>query len=345
MTLNTPWGNTPTKFFFNLTPDLILNAVERLGYRCTGRCLTLNSMENRVYDVELDLDDSTLPKNSPERFVIVKFYRPGRWTKEQIQDEHDFLTDLVSNDIPVVAPIANAQLTTLHYDEVLDLFYTLFPKIGGRSPDELDDEMCERVGRLLARMHGIGSTRIAKNRIKVNPQTYGLDNLKWLIDSNTLPSEHRDRYQKVVESICNKTDSWFSQAKQQRIHGDCHLGNLLWGAHGFFWVDFDDMVIGPPVQDLWLLVPGRDEYAQRKMRSVLRGYEMMAPFDRKTLRLIEPLRALRFVHFAAWIGKRWEDPSFPKGFPQFATSRWWQEQIRDLEEELSLIDEDPWQNL
>lgn len=339
---STPWGSGATQHFFTLTPDHILRAVEASGLRCTGRCLPLNSMENRVYEVELDLDDPSAVRNPSDRFVVVKFYRPGRWSKEQIQDEHNFLFDLEEADIPVVAPKRDADGVSVYLFDELQLLYCIFPKIGGRSPDELDDEQSERIGRLLARMHGIGALKDAPHRVRLNTQTYGVDNLKWLVDSGTLPAEERDRFSRVVENICRISEPWFTAAKSQRIHGDGHLGNLLWGSHGPFWVDFDDMVVGPPVQDLWLMVPGRDDWAKGKMRAVLRGYEMMKPFDRTTLRLIEPLRALRFVHFAAWIGKRWEDPSFPRGFPNYGTPRWWQEQTRDLEEQLAVMQENPW---
>lgn len=342
MSQQTPWGSGATKHFFQLTPETILTAVERTGIRCTGRCLAMNSMENRVYEVEREIDDISKVRSPSDRFVIVKFYRPGRWTQKQIHQEHSFLLDLVDADIPVVAPLQNEDGQTLYEYPELGLFYTVFPKVGGRSPDELDDEQNERVGRLLARMHGIGTIKDAPDRIRLTPETYGIDNLKWLVDSKTIPEDARRRYQSAVETICSVSTPWFSQAKMQRIHGDCHLGNLLWGTQGPFWVDFDDMVIGPPIQDIWLMIPGRDEWAKQKMRAVLKGYEMMRPLDRMTLRLIEPLRALRFVHFAAWIGKRWEDPSFPRGFPNYGTPRWWQEQIRDLEEQVSVIQENPW---
>lgn len=332
-----PWGNQATKHFFSLTPEHILSAVERFGLRCTGRCLALNSMENRVYEVEIEVDDPKLLRSPADRFVIIKFYRPGRWTWDQIQDEHDFLLDLVEADIPVVSPKQRDDGHSVFTDEELGLMYAIFPKVGGRSPDELDDEQCERVGRLLARLHAVGAIHTAEHRLRIDPEIYGINNLKWLIDSGTLPPDVLPRYQKAVESICKVSAPWFSAASYQRIHGDCHLGNLLWSDQGPFWVDFDDMVIGPPVQDLWLMIPGRDEFAQRKLQLVLNGYEMMKPFDRQTLRLIEPLRALRFVHFSAWIGKRWDDPSFQRAFPQYGTPRYWAEQTRDLEEQVQLL--------
>jgi Ser/Thr protein kinase RdoA (MazF antagonist) len=337
--LTNPWGSKATQHFFALTPGHILDAVERAGFHCTGRCLALNSMENRVYEVEIEVDDPRALRSPSDRFVIVKFYRPGRWSWDQIQDEHDFLFDLVDADIPVVAPKQRDDGHSIFEDEHLGLMYTLFPKIGGRSPDELDDESCQRVGRLLARMHGIGAIKPADHRIRLSTESYGVSNLKWLIDSGSIPVDIRSRYQKAVESICDMTAPWFAAARLQRIHGDCHLGNLLWGANGPFWVDFDDMVMGPPVQDLWLMIPGRDDEAQRKLNLTIAAYETMRPFDRETLRLIEPLRALRFVHFAAWIGRRWEDPSFSRAFPQFGSSRWWGEQLLDMEEQQLIIRE------
>jgi Ser/Thr protein kinase RdoA (MazF antagonist) len=343
---STPWGQGKTQHFFSLTPDHVLDAVEQAGFICTGRSQALGSMENRVYEVEVERPQDFKIRSPSDRFVIVKFYRPGRWSREAILDEHAFLRDLEESDIPVIAPLQNnqqdAQGETLYIDKSLGLLFTLFPKMGGRSPDELSHENAERIGRLIARMHSVGSTKKADHRIHLTPQTYGLDNLKWLIDSGTVPMEISSRYKTVVETICTLSEPWFSATASHRIHGDAHLGNLLWGQDGPYWVDFDDMVVGPPVQDLWLMVPGRDEWAQASMRAVLKGYELLRPFDRSSLRLIEVLRALRFVHFSAWIGKRWEDPSFPKGFPQYGTPRYWQEQLRDLEEQLVSIRENPW---
>jgi Ser/Thr protein kinase RdoA (MazF antagonist) len=333
---NTPWGGS-TLHFFSLTPEHILDAVESVGYQCTGRCLALNSMENRVYEVEIELPEHHKILSPSERFVIVKFYRPGRWSRPQIQDEHDFLFNLTEADIPVVSPIVDSEGNSIFEDVKLKLFYAIFPKIGGRSPDELDESQCERVGRLLARMHSTGSLRTAKNRIHLSPETYGINNLSWLHTSGLIPLNYLERYRRAVEKICEISSPWFKDCDAIRIHGDCHLGNLIWGHDGPFWVDFDDMVTGPPVQDLWLMLPGRDDGIHHRFRKMIQAYEVMRPFDQRSIRLIEPLRALRFVHFAAWIAKRWDDPSFPRAFPQFGSDRWWAEQTRDLEEQLRII--------
>lgn len=336
MSTQSAWGDESTKFFHELTPDRILDAVERsLGVRCTGRAMALNSMENRVYELELELDE--LPRNPSARFRIAKFYRPGRWSETQIREEHQFLADLQELEIPAVAPLPFVDGDTLHRLPDVGLWYAVFPKIGGRSPDELSDEQLAQVGRLLARMHNVGASRPAPHRIALTPETYGLANLRYLVGSNALPPELRTSFVTTVESICALTAPWFAAAGQQRIHGDCHLGNLLSGREGLFFVDFDDMVRGPAVQDLWLLVPGRDEEAQRQLQVMIAAYEMMRPFDRRSLRLIEALRALRFVHFSAWIAKRWQDPAFPRAFPHFGSERYWGEQLADLREQLGLL--------
>ncbi len=332
---NFAWGNTETEFFLELTPDKILNAVESAGFICTGRTLQLNSMENRVYEVEIEVTGEV--KSVSERYKIVKFYRPGRWSKEQISEEHQFLLDLIDYDIPVIAPIKFPDGDTINKLPEIDLFFSIFPKAGGRIPDELNDDQLIRVGRLLARLHNVGATKQAEHRISLDTETYGFNNLDYLLDADVLPDVIRDSYTDIVESICNITCPWFDEADVQRIHGDCHLGNLIWSDSGLLLVDFDDMVTGPCVQDIWLLVPGRDDYAKEKLSIILKGYEEMRNFDRSTLRLIEPLRALRMVHFNAWISKRWQDQAFPRAFPEFGTEKYWQEQHQALHEQLEII--------
>jgi Ser/Thr protein kinase RdoA (MazF antagonist) len=332
------WGAKETEYFYALTPHKILDAVEHFGFRCTGRSLALNSMENRVYDVEIDIEDEKLPPNSPERFRIIKFYRPGRWSKEQIQEEHSFLFDLVENEIPAVAPIKTEDGTSIFELPEINIFCAVFPKVGGRNPDELTDDQIPLVGRLLARLHNIGGIKNAEHRIQLTPETYGLQSLDYLLDNEILPEHLENRYADVVEDICEACSEDFARVEYQRIHGDCHLGNLLSGKQGLFWVDFDDMVRGPCVQDLWLMFPSRDEFSQEQLKKLIAAYEQMRPFDHKSLRLIEPLRALRMIHFNAWIAKRWEDPAFKNTFVEFGTEKFWNEQIISLDEQLAFID-------
>ncbi len=337
-------------FFFELTPERVLAAVESSGLVCTGRCLTLNSFENRVYDVELESEvfpeglqhGQGLSEESSASVLkldrrIVKFYRPGRWTEPQILEEHQFLMDLNEQEIPAIAPLRFTDGKTLHQIPGSEIYYSIFPKVGGRAPDELSEDQLRQVGRLLARIHNVGASRVAQFRPSLTPELYGISNLEFLVRGGWIPMEFESRYQAVVREICTQIEPWFSSSQYQRVHGDCHLGNLLWNTSGSFFLDFDDMVNAPPVQDLWLIVPGRDAEAVHQRNVLLEGYEDFRDFDRRTLRLIEPLRAMRIINYSAWIAKRWDDPVFPKTFPQFQTHQYWSRELDDLERLLQLI--------
>jgi Ser/Thr protein kinase RdoA (MazF antagonist) len=329
------WGNSTTQYFFALTPDRVLEAVETAGILCTGRCQALNSFENRVYDVEIEMDGRPATPSANHR--VVKFYRPGRWSKEQILEEHEFLRDLEAAEVPAVAPLPFPDGETLRTLES-GIHYCLFPKVGGRAPDELDRESLKRVGRLLARVHQVGRAKQAAHRIALTPDTYGIANLEFLLEKNLIPDEFRDRYEKAARDLCATVAPWFAETRAQRVHGDCHLGNLLFnpslGAGGWYFVDFDDMLVAPPVQDLWLLLPDRD---RQKLEVLLEGYEEIGDFDRTSLRLIEPLRALRFIHYTGWVARRWDDPAFPQAFPQFGSYRYWKDETEDLERQWNRI--------
>lgn len=327
-----------TKYFYELTPDKVLEGVERFGVRCTGRVLQLNSMENRVFEVEIEVDDDQV-KTPADRFRVVKFYRPGRWTIDQIQEEHKFLLDLEKAEVPVVAPVKTEQGETVLELPEVGIWSALYPKVGGRIPDEFSDEGYRQLGRLLARLHTVGAKSQAEHRIRLTPAVYGIANLKFLIDSKIVPADLAPAYRSTVEAICSMIEPWFETRMYSRIHGDCHIGNVLQRGEYYFLVDFDDMVIGPPVQDLWLLLPGRDQAARNKLEQMLSGYELFREFDRSTIRLIEPLRALRLIHYTAWIAKRWSDPAFPRAFPHFNTPNYWNQHLNDLREQLQIISE------
>jgi Ser/Thr protein kinase RdoA (MazF antagonist) len=333
------WGSAETRFFYELTPDRILDAVESCGLRTTGRCMALNSMENRVYQVEVEVDGE--PENPSDAFRVVKFYRPGRWSREQILEEHRFLLDLVEAEIPVVAPSVFPDGETLARLPDVEIYAAVFPRQGGRIPDELGDPELERLGRLLARLHSVGATRQAEHRIRLDPETYGRRSLAYLAESDALKEPIASRYASLVGSICDTAGPWFEGVSYQRIHGDCHLGNVLWGMDGPFLVDFDDMVVGPPVQDLWLVTGGDDAEGMRKREVFLAAYEEFRDLDRGTLRLIEPLRALRMVHFSAWIARRYDDPAFRRIFPDFGSERYWFEEIEALQECLARMHSGP----
>ncbi len=326
-----------TKYFYELTPDRILRAVELFGVKCTGRVIQLNSMENRVYEVEVEVEGEI--KSPSDKFRIIKFYRPGRWSKEQILEEHTFLLDLERGELPAVAPLRESNGETLLTDKEINIFFAVFPKRGGRSPDELTPDQAQQIGRLIARVHLVGASRETNARLHLSPQVYGRDNLKYLVGSGALPPDLIPAYSNIVNHICEVSEQLFQPVKSQRIHGDCHFGNVLWGRDGAFLVDFDDMVRGPAVQDLWLLIGGRDQNAVQTMEHVLEGYEQLRHFNRSELLLVEPLRALRFIHFSAWIARRWNDPAFQRVFPQFGTPAYWNEQVADLRDQLAVIQE------
>jgi Ser/Thr protein kinase RdoA (MazF antagonist) len=331
------WGDELTRYFHDLSPDKVLDIAERFGVRCTGRSLQLNSMENRVYQIEIEIDDSDIPVNHPERYRIIKFYRPGRWSYGQIREEHLFLQDLVEVEYPVVAPVLIAEDETIYTDEETGLYVSMFPRIGGRNVDELQESQLAIVGRLLARLHLVGKKRPHAHRLSLDIETYGDSNLDLILSLEVLPKEIETIYIDLVEDLLDLIDPLLEGVFTQRIHGDCHLGNLLDGAQGLFWVDFDDTVMGPPVQDIWLVESGRDEYSKRRLDSLLAAYETFQPFDYSTLKLIEPLRTLRLIHFSAWIGKRYQDGSFKRAYPEYGSPEYWQDQIVTLREQAELI--------
>jgi Ser/Thr protein kinase RdoA (MazF antagonist) len=314
-----------TELFTRLTPDWVLRAVEVGGYRATGHCSALNSLENRVYDVRLE-DGS---------HVVAKFYRPGRWSREAILDEHRFLFDLEAAEIPVCVPRAFSSGATLH--EVEGIWYAVWPRTGGRAPDELSDEQIEMLGRLLARVHNVGAARSAAHRRRLGSETFVREPLRFLQQSGALPQACARRYAAAAEQVARLYDAWSEGVPVHRIHGDCHLGNLLRGDAGFFFLDFDDFVVGPAVQDVWMLLPGRDLEGARQREKLTQAYRQLRDFDARWLRLVEPLRAMRFIHYAAWIARRWKDPSFPSAFPHFGTADYWERETRDLEEQVALL--------
>lgn len=315
-------GLPENRFFFNLTPDIILRALEEAGFAPSGHCMALNSYENRVYDLRLE-DNS---------HVVAKFYRPGRWTREQILEEHRFLADLRADEIPVCAPLELSGGTTLR--EMEGILYAVWPRTGGRVPDELSDEELAMLGRLCARIHNNGAAGKAPHRIELTGESYGLQPLAFLLERNFLPEHCRGRYEKAVREVVDIYESLRAGVPFHRIHGDCHLGNLLRGSEGYFFLDFDDFLSGPAVQDVWMLVPARDTEGLRARRVFLDAYRTFRDFDDAWLRLVEPLRALRFIRYAAWIAMRWDDPAFPAAFPHFGTVEYWENETRDLEEQL-----------
>lgn len=331
------WGQE-TKHFHLLSPEHVMKAAENWGRRLTGRILALNSLENRVYDVEFAKDEDMGPGFSPHN-IILKFYRPGRWTREQILEEHRFLETLVEFEVPVVAPL-EFKGSTLHLDEETNLFYALFPKVMGRIKDEFNKEEIEQAGRLIGRIHNVGSMGEFKHRLKLNPTSFIEASRHELL--KVKPVEHLsfNYYCALLEQLNSLLTPLFSHLTIQRLHGDFHRGNIVWTSAGPMAVDFDDCLTGPIEQDLWLLFPGTDHYSEEDRDRFIKTYKEMTRKDHLQLqRLTEPLRAMRMVHFNSWIAKRWEDHSFQRVFPQFPTPGYWDQQLIDLRMQISLIQE------
>lgn len=323
--------SSPQQEFFELTPERVLGAVELLGVRCTGRALALNSMENRVYEVELDTD----PEPSAGRWAqyrVAKFYRPGRWTRAQILEEHTFLAQCAEAELPVVPPLPFPNGSTLAQIPGTEILYAVFPKVGGRILDEMEPAQLRQIGRLLGRLHRIGRSAQFQHRITLSIATYGAENLSFLREHKLIPATIEGHFNRIAERIFETSRPWFAEHATQRIHGDCHIGNILWDRDRCSVVDFDDAVTGPCVQDIWLLTPGRDQYATQCRAHLLEGYEVMNDFDRGSLRLIEPLRALRLIHFSSWIARRFDDPAFQRVFVDFGSEQYWREQLTALHE-------------
>lgn len=314
-----------SNFFFHLTPDVVIKAIESSGLEPTGHCMALNSYENRVYDLKLE-DGS---------HVVSKFYRPGRWNAEQILEEHKFLLELKGDEIPVCAPMHFSDGKTLHETE--GIYYAIWPRTGGRAADELTDDELGILGRMLARIHNMGSVKKVEHRIELTGDTYGLQPLQFLLDNDFLPEKCKKRYSDSVNEIVGIYEELRQGIPFHRIHGDCHHGNLLNGSEGWFFLDFDDFLMGPAVQDVWMLVPARDQEGLRQREVFLDAYRLFRDFDNSWLKLIEPLRALRFIRYAAWIAKRWDDPAFPAAFPHFGTEQYWEDETADLEDQLDFF--------
>lgn len=322
----------PTAPYQDLTPDTILAAVEATGRRTDGTLLALNSYENRVYQIGIE--------DQPP--LIAKFYRPGRWSDAAILEEHAFLAELAEAEIPVVAALTDDDGNTLLRHA--GYRFSLFPRQGGRAPDLERPEQLQWLGRFLGRLHAVGAVRRFEHRGRIDVQTLGREPREFILNSRFLPPELAPRYREVTELLLAGVSRCFGRTADLhsiRLHGDCHPGNVLWTDAGPHFVDFDDCATGPAVQDLWMLLSGSREDMQIQLGHIMRGYQQFADFNVTELWVIEALRTLRLIHYAAWIARRWDDPAFPRAFPWFDAPRYWEEHIQVLREQLPLLDEPP----
>ncbi len=320
----------------NLDPDSILDAVESAGYQTDGRFLALNSYENRVYQVGIE---GAQP-------LIVKFYRPGRWSDETILEEHLFTLALAGQEIPVVPPLVGNNAETLHRHGPYR--FTLYPRRGGRSPELDDPDVLEQLGRFIARIHLLGEAKPFLHRPTLDIESFGVQSYQYLLEQGFIPKEMELPYRSLAEDLIKRIEQGYQHAGQVlklRLHGDCHPGNILWTDAGPHIVDFDDARMGPAVQDLWMFLSGDRQNMTMRLADILEGYTQFREFNPRELHLIEPLRTLRIMHYAAWLARRWDDPAFPQAFPWFNAPRYWDEHILSLREQLALMDEPPlnWQ--
>jgi Ser/Thr protein kinase RdoA (MazF antagonist) len=316
--------------FNGLTPEVVLDAAAAAGLDPDGRLFALNSYENRVYQL-----------HGPRGPLALKFYRPARWTDAQIAEEHEFTAELAAAELPVAAPLVIGGATLVRYREFR---FAAFPWLRGRAP-ELDAlEARQLLGRTLARLHQVG----ARHPFLVRPQI-SIERLGWqaraqVLKSELLPEALTERYSSVSGALLERVQSGFAAAGSVgaiRLHGDCHLGNLLWNEQGPAFVDLDDCAMGPRIQDLWMMLSGPPAEQQRQWGEILEGYQQFADFDLRELRLIEPLRALRMLHHAAWVAHRWNDPAFPRAFPWIGEPRYWEGYLQDLLEQIEAIEDPP----
>lgn len=317
--------------FDRLTPDFILDAMESLGHISDGRLFPLNSYENRVY--QIGIEDETP--------IIGKFYRPNRWSTEQILEEHQFCFELVEQELPVVAPMVNEAGESLF--EYQGFQFSLFPRKGGHGP-ELDNlDNLYLLGKLLGRMHAVGAVRPFQYRPTLDSQTFGHD-ASSLVSDKFIPRELKASYDALVHDVMQAVDETIANAgaiEHIRVHGDCHSGNILWRDDNAHFVDLDDARMAPAVQDIWMLMSGGRDRQTAQLSEIVDGYNQFFDFHPRELQLVEALRTLRIIHYAAWLAKRWTDPAFPMAFPWFNTIRYWSEHILELREQFAALNEPP----
>ena len=318
--------------FQHLSPDVILNAISDCGYVVDGTFIALNSYENRVYQVGIE-DDTP---------VVVKFYRPGRWSNEAILEEHSFSLMLAGNEIPLVPPVKDEEDQTLH--EYQGYRFSIFLRKGGRWPELDKRENLSWIGRFIGRIHAVGAVMPFQHRITLGIDNYGVQAYQFLLEKGFLPLELETQYRDTAEEVLQYVEQAYVRAegfKQIRLHGDCHPGNILWTDQGPHFVDLDDCCTGPAIQDIWMLLSGSHDEMCGQLSAVLQGYCEFMPFDARELHLLEALRTLRMIHYSAWLARRWDDPAFLKNFTWFNTRPYWEEQIHVLQQQSVLINEAP----
>lgn len=318
--------------YSKLGPDEIIHAIESAGFDCNGRIFALNSYENRVYQVGL-YDAEPL---------VAKFYRPARWSDDQILEEHAFTSELTHYEIPVITPLSGEDGITLHHFH--EFRFALYPCKGGRPPELDDPDQLTQLGRFIGRIHAVGGVSSFKFRPELTIESFGTESFDFLLSNDFIPQDLIVPYQTLCEDLIIRIQWCFDRAgdiSKIRLHGDCHHGNILWRDEVPYILDFDDARSGPAIQDLWMFLSGDRQYMTARLADLLEGYTEFCEFNPGELHLVEALRTLRIMQFAAWIGRRWHDRAFPMAFPYFNTRHYWEEHILTLREQAAMMDEFP----
>ncbi len=318
--------------FALLSPDMVIDAVESSGLVSDARVFALNSYENRVYQVGIE---ESVP-------IIVKFYRPQRWSTAQILEEHEFSLELADLEIPIVPPIKNAEGKTLL--EFEGFRFAIFERRGGHPPefDNLDNLLV--MGRFLGRMHQVGSMREFQTRNTLSIELFAEKNVSFLLEHDFLPPDLRKAYESLAQDLITRMYSIKKESRQAKLirtHGDCHIGNVLWRDDTPHFVDLDDCMMAPAIQDMWMLLSGSREQRLQQLAEIVDGYNEFYHFNPSELPLIETYRTLRLMNYSAWLARRWDDPAFPLSFPWFNTENYWAGHILELREQLAALDEPP----
>ncbi len=313
--------------FSPLEPDVILSCIEQqTGRRLLNVCRPHASYINRVYEVQ----------DENGEFLVAKFYRPGRWSRAALEDEQRFVSDCAAGELPVIAPLALESGS--HLASCKNIYFSVYPRCGGRLVDEYSDEQWLELGRLLGRLHAVGTMTDAPARIRLQPDRTSRSQIQYLLSHELIPDTLKKEFTDITDELMELITPLFKDAKFNRLHGDCHSSNLIYRpGESFFIIDFDDMVVGPPIQDLWMLLPNYLEESRVELALLLEGYEMFYTFDYSTLQLIEPLRAMRFIHYITWCAWQFVEDGSTRVNDDFGSYAYWQQEVADLKDQVALI--------
>jgi len=315
--------------FEQLTPEKIMDAVEDHGYLCNGGVFALNSYENRVYQIGIE---------GEMKHVIAKFYRPNRWSLQQIKEEHQFCFELQEHDISVITPLKNTQGNSIHCHE--DFYFSLFPKVGGYAPELDYQENLQIMARMLARLHLIGERKLFKHRPKLEIQTFGHDSINY-VSQHFIPFEHKSNYDSICHELLAAMNEKLRGCHNIRVHGDLHIGNILMRDDIPVLLDFDDSRLAPAIQDIWMLLSGEESEQKIQLQKIITAYQEFRDFPHDEIVMIESLRTLRMLHHCAWLARRWDDPAFAQAFPWLIENSYWLQHIQDLRNQLEALSINP----